>query len=447
MSVRDNTTGAGGRQDQQDSDSLRLYYRQLSSSEPLSAEEEHELWEAMERNRQAVRGILFQFAFILPEHVKLYREAPPESLGDIFTVTAENSRNGTAVIPYEALPAVKIPPWIAEIEKLHSKMKNAHAEGAAQRLAELREQCVPLLERYPVRQEKLYEWHQVAKVFLRTLSATADPEKKTEIEEKLLLPEADFRRRMEELEQAFKALEETRHRLLTANLRLVVSIVRPFRRENIQTGDLIQEGNLGLIKALDRFDYHLGHKFSTYATWWIKQSVARAIAAQSRIIRLPAHMLASIARINRAERHFIQETGQDPTADDLARILEMPRERVNAIRKMAAQAISLQAPASESPDAPTLEQILCEEEEDGPDRNLGFKLMRDRLTQALEILTEREQQIIRLRFGLAGKPEMTLVELSEFFGLTRERVRQLMIRALRKLRDSKLSGDMFDYFS
>lgn len=446
MTGRDNNSGPGGGQDQQDSGSLRLYYRQLNDSEPLSGEEERALWEEMERNRQSVRDILFQFAFILPEHVKLYREASPESLGDVFSVASENSGTGAA-IPYEALPSVRIPPWIAEIEALYREMKKAYAAGAADRLAELRERCAPLLTRYPVRPEKLYEWFHVAKVFLRSLSSSPDPEKKAGIEEKLFLPEEEFRRRMNDLEQAFASMEATRHQLLTANLRLVVSIVRPFRRDNIQTGDLIQEGNLGLIKALDRFNYRLGHKFSTYATWWIRQSVTKAIAAQSRIIRLPAHMLASISRINRAERHFIQETGRDPTADDLAKILEMPRERVNAIRKMTAQAISLQAPVSESPDAPTLEQILCEDEEDGPDRNLAFKLMRDRLTQALGILTEREQQIIRLRFGLAGKPEMTLVELSELFGLTRERVRQLEIRALRKLRDSKLSGDMFDYFS
>ena len=235
MAGRDNNTGPGGGQEQQDS--LRLYYRQLNDSEPLSPEEEHELWETMERNRQAVRSILFQFAFILPEHVKLCREAPPESLGDVFSVSAENSRTG-APIPYEALPSVKIPPWIAEIEELYSKMKKAHAEGAEHSLEELRKQCGPLLTRYPVRQEKLYEWYHVAKVFLRTLSSSSDPEKKAEIEGKLLLPAETFRLRMEELEKAFGALEETRRRLLTANLRLVVSIVRPFRRDNIQTGEI-----------------------------------------------------------------------------------------------------------------------------------------------------------------------------------------------------------------
>ena len=251
---------------------------------------------------------------------------------------------------------------------------------------------------------------------------------------------------MTRLKDSFARMEELRQRLLTANLRLVVSIVRPFRQKGVQTGDLIQEGNLGLIKAMERFDFRRGHKFSTYATWWIKQSVSKAVASQFRIIRLPSHMLNSISRINRSERDFIQKNGRNPSIDELASVLEMPRERVSAIRKMAAQSLSLQSPVTDEENSPTFEQFLCAEEEDSPLRMLAFKFLQARLGKALEHLTEREQQIITLHFGLGGKKSMSLTELSNLFGLTRERIRQIELRAFRKLREPGVTSEFRDYF-
>ena len=416
-----------------DTDSLRQYYRQLSGSEPLTAEEESVLWQKMDEERDSIRRGLYRLGFVLPEHVKLFHCLTPESLGEVFTADKDAS----------LFPLLK--GWVDEIEWHYEKQRAAFFEGDRQKLEECREQAVDLLLRYPVSPDKLYEWFRVASMYRSSLD---DPETSfAETEEKLLYRKEDFEELLDRISECFERLEELRQRLLTANLRLVVSIVKPFRCESVQTGDLIQEGNLGLIKALERFDHRLGHKFSTYATWWIRQAVSKAIAAQSRIIRLPAHMLASISRINRAERIFIQKHGREPEVGELAAALEMPRERVNAIRRMASQAISLQAPVSEDLDSPAFEQYLSTEEGDSPSNRLAFQFLQDRLNQALGKLTEQEQLIITLHFGLSGKKPMTLVELSELCGLTRERIRQIEARALKKLKDPSFTLDFQDYFS
>ena len=414
-------------------DSLRQYYRQLSASEPLSAEEEALLWREMDRVRGEIRDGLYRIGFVLPEHVKLFHGVSPESLGDIFAAEKDSDL-------YPLLSG-----WSDEISKLYEQQKKAFSAGAEKELEACRDRASELLSRYPVSPDKLYEWFKVATMYRSRLD---DPEvSAAEVEEKLLYRKKDFSGLLEKISASFERLEGLRQRLLTANLRLVVSIVKPFRCESVQTGDLIQEGNLGLMKALERFDYRRGHKFSTYATWWIRQAVSKAIAAQSRIIRLPAHMLTSISRINRAERVFIQKHGREPEVSELAAILEMPRERVNAIRRMAAQSISLQAPISDDLDSPVFEQYLTTEDEDSPAKRLAFQFLQDRLSRAIEKLTELEQQIITLHFGLSGRKPMTLVELSELCGLTRERIRQLEARALKKMKDPTFTMDFQDYFS
>ena len=417
----------------EDSDSLRQYYRQLSTSEPLSAEEESRLWQEMDQERDGIRGELYRLGFVLPEHVRLFHCVPPENLGEVFSAEKD-----AALFPL-------LNGWINEISAHYEKLKSAFAAGNGPQLESCRGRAVELLSRYPVSPDHLQEWFRVALMYRGRLN---DPEVPSgEVEEKLLYRGDEFSALLDRVSVRFDRLEDLRQKLLTANLRLVVSIVRPFRCESVQTGDLIQEGNLGLIKALERFDHRLGHKFSTYATWWIRQAVSKAIAAQSRIIRLPAHMLNSISRINRAERMFIQKHGREPDVNELAAILEMPRERVNAIRRMAAQSISLQAPVSDDLNSPVFEQYLSTEEEDSPAKQLAFQFLQDRLSQAMEKLTELEQQIITLHFGLSGKKPMTLVELSELCGLTRERIRQLESRALKKLKDPSFTMDFQDYFS
>lgn len=421
-----------------DSESLLIYYKQLADSEPLSAADESALWQKLHIHNEAIRMIFGRFAYIMAEHIRIFRNVTPEDITEHFNLG--RSSNGQ-------YPIAELSAHTRAMEELTGKLEAAFRKKNTRSLRKLRQDAAALLARFPAHVNKLYEWQSVANAFRNRLNAAeTTQEERDVICQSLLLDETEFLASMEELDQAFQNMDEVRQQILTANLRLVVSIVQHFRCNNIQTGDLIQEGNLGLIHAMERFDYTLGHRFATYATWWIKRSITNAIAAQSRIIRLPAHMLSAISRINRAERNFIQDHGRIPEVEELAAVLEMPRERVNAIRKMAAQAISIHAPVSHDLDAPEIEQFLCDENDDGPVRQLAFRFLKDRLGQALEHLTERERQIIKLRFGLSGNRALSLNELSEVFGLTRERVRQLEMRALRKLRDPKMSDYFQDYF-
>jgi RNA polymerase primary sigma factor len=191
---------------------------------------------------------------------------------------------------------------------------------------------------------------------------------------------------------------------------------------------------MGLMRALEKFDFKLGHKFSTYASWWIKQNITRAIAEQSRIIRIPVHMVKTIVTINNAEQRFIQEHGREPSTDEIAIIMELPASRVSAIQKMARQSVSLQAPIGNDDDGSVMEDILTDIESEDPMQNISSKVVREKLHELLGTLSEREQQIIIMRFGLLGFKTMTLLEISEHFQLTRERIRQLEIKIINKLR-------------
>lgn len=421
-----------------DANSLGIYYKQLADSKPLSPNEELDLWKRMEDASTQVRNILYRFSFLIHEHIRLFKHTTPEELGEDFCIPRSDTLR---------YPIKKITKWISDLEKHAEQLPDFHKNPPTDELEKFRKKSVDLLSEYPARINKLYEWQNVINVYRsQFLSADFPDEEKNFLEEKIMMSAPDFLEEMNKLDNIYNELDRIRQQILTANLRLVVSIVQHFKRNTLQTGDLIQEGNLGLIRALERFDYRLGHRFATYATWWIKQAVSRNVAAQTRIIRIPAHMLSIIARINRAERTFIQENGQDPTIDQLAEILEMPRERINSIKKMAAQAISLHAPVSADSNAPELEQLLADDDDENPVRQLAFKLLKKRLNEALGHLTEREQQIIRLRFGLSGNKAMTFVELSELFGLTKERIRQLEMRALQKLREPDISNSFEDYF-
>ena len=239
-----------------------------------------------------------------------------------------------------------------------------------------------------------------------------------------------------------------RGQLLEANLRLVVSVAKGFANRGVPLIDLIQEGNIGLVRALEKFDYKLGHKFSTYAIWWIKQSIMRAIAEQSRVIRIPTHMLTVIHRMQTAEQAYIQEHGKEPNDYQLAERLDLPKSKVSALKKMACQTISLQATLnSQDSDAgaTTLESLIADLDA-APSHNLEVEDRKIKLLEALNMLTEREKQVISMRFGLEGGKPQTLAELSKHFNLTRERIRQIELKTLEKLRRPEMMK-LFDNVS
>jgi RNA polymerase primary sigma factor len=424
----------------------------------LKPEQEQSIGKRMEEANQQLALIIAQFGFGPKEHIAAAEKllcVPPKERFDRVVADQKVSNREAHLARMRAL-VKELQPLDHKADQIFSKMRQARSVNERERLhrqlTRIRDGFAPRLAQFCFEQKVIEEmvaiadnvWQQLQKSFARRAELMQQPAFYPEVsqpeqdaiaalEQFVRMPGEDFFRKYTELQAALDNARRAKSEMIQANLRLVVSIAKRYTNRGVSFLDLVQEGNLGLIKAAERFEYRLGYRFSTYATWWIRQSITRALADQSRTIRIPVHMFETIARITRIQRQLVQELGRDPIEEELADELQMPVERVRAILKFSEQPISLHSPVRTESSA-VFGDLLEDTQAEKPFENTEQNLLKAALEDILTSLNEQERRVLRLRFGVDDGCVHTLEEIGRKFQLTRERIRQIEAKALRKLR-------------